>query len=80
MTMPHVPPLPRTLLAGAVAPASNALSTVTVNGSPSAFHTTLLERLMKQPSMQARDSGPLSDALQRRILSQTLFTLGDVRP
>jgi hypothetical protein len=53
------------------------VTSVTVNGSPSAFLTTLLKRLVQDPSVQAQASAALSDELQRRILSQTLFTLGD---
>jgi hypothetical protein len=56
------------------------VTTVTVNGSSSPFLTALLKKLMQDPSVQARASEALSDALQRRILSQTLFTLGDVLP
>jgi len=56
------------------------VTSVTVNGSPSAFLTALLKKLMQDPTVQARVSDALSDELQRRILSQTLFTLGDVLP
>lgn len=56
------------------------ITTVTVNGSPSPFLTALLKNLMHDPIIRARVSEALSDELQRRILSQTLFTLGDVLP
>jgi len=51
---------------------------VTVNGAPSAFYTALLKKLMQTAVVQARVSQALSDQLQRRILSETLFTLGGV--
>jgi hypothetical protein len=56
------------------------VTSVTVNGSPSVFWTALLKKLMKDPIVQARVSQTLSDELQHRILSETLFTLGDVLP
>lgn len=56
------------------------ITSVTVNGSPSAFWTALLKKLMKDPLVRARVSQALSDELQRRILAETLFTLGDVLP
>jgi hypothetical protein len=56
------------------------ITKVTVNGSPSSFYTALLKKLMKDPAVRARISQALSDELQRRILAETLFTLGDVLP
>jgi len=53
---------------------------VTVNGAPSPFYTALLRNLMASPLVRARVSQALSDELQRRILSQTLFGLGDFLP
>jgi hypothetical protein len=53
---------------------------VTVNGSPSAFYTALLKKLMTNPGVRARVSQALSDELQRRILAETLFGLGGVLP
>lgn len=56
------------------------ITSVTVNGSPSAFWTSLLKKLIKDPLVRTRVSQALSDELQRRILTETLFTLGDVLP
>jgi hypothetical protein len=53
---------------------------VTVNGAPSPFYTALLRNLMATPAVRTRVSQALSDELQRRILSQTLFGLGDILP
>jgi hypothetical protein len=53
---------------------------VTVNGSPSPFYTALLRKLMTNPNVRARVSQALSDELQKRILAETLFGLGDVLP
>jgi hypothetical protein len=53
---------------------------VTVNGAPSPFYTALLRNLMVSPPVRARVSQALSNELQRRILSQTLFGLGDLLP
>jgi hypothetical protein len=53
------------------------ITSVTVNGAPSPFFTTLLNRLLQAPKVQTLVSAALSDELQRRILAQTLFTLGD---
>lgn len=55
------------------------ITTATVNGAPSAFYTALLKQLLQDPAVQADVSQALSDALQRRILAETL-TLGDVLP
>ena len=56
------------------------ITRVTVNGSPSAFYTTLLKKLMTNPTVRARVSAALTEELQRRILAETLFGLGDVLP
>jgi hypothetical protein len=56
------------------------ITRVTVNGSPSPFYTALLRKLMTNPNVRARVSQALSDELQRRILAETLFGLGDVLP
>lgn len=55
------------------------ITTTTVNGAPSAFYTALLKQLLQDPAVQADVSQALSDALQRRILAETL-TMGDVLP
>jgi hypothetical protein len=56
------------------------ITRVTVNGSPSAFYTTLLKKLMTNPTVRARVGAALTEELQRRILAETLFGLGDVLP
>jgi hypothetical protein len=56
------------------------ITRASVSGVPSAFHTALLDKLMNQPAMQGRVAQALSEELQRRILSETLFNLGEVLP
>lgn len=51
-----------------------------VNGSPSPFYTAWLGKLMKGPDVRARLSRMLSDELQRRILDETLSSLGGGLP
>jgi len=52
------------------------LTSVSVNGSPSAFFTPLLKKLIQTPQVQAKLSEAVTEELQRRILAEALFTLG----
>ena len=56
------------------------ITTVTVAGAPSPFYTALLKQLLRDPAVLAQIAQRLSDRLQRRILSETMPTLGDVLP
>lgn len=56
------------------------LTNVTINGSSSPFYTLLLRNLMSSASVRDKVAASVTEELQRRILSQTLFGLGDILP